>query len=378
MLLDYTIDARTAIELLIVGNLLAAGLFLVHRQPRRFPYLYVVGRLSQAVGWVLFLHRSTLPYFSWYVVGNSFILLGWVSEVLAISTVQSASRRLERIYALLGLVVVGHLVLNWLLDASVSVVNFTVSLVLIAIFVLPALRLLRAPGASPLRLAVGCFYLAFCLINVVRAGYALGTDNISLMTGNLMHSVWFVVLFALLLIGNIGYILLLKEEADRQLLQAATTDPLTGVANRRALFDEGERRLLERHDAGPGVAVLMFDLDHFKQINDGHGHAMGDRVLRAFAHCAREHLRPGDLFGRIGGEEFCAVLVAGAETAREVAERIRAAVERLQFEPGDALRVTVSIGMATAREGSSLQTLLQAADARLYEAKASGRNRLAE
>jgi len=379
LLPDYTIDARTAIELLVVGNLLAAGLFLVHRQPGGFPYLYVFGRLAQTTGWLLFLHRPNLPYFAWYVLGNSFLLLGWLSEVLAISKVQATHRRFERAHAVLAAIVVGHLLVNWALGSSVSVVNFTVSLVLIAIFLLPASRLLRTPGASPLRLAVGSFYLMFCLINGVRALYALQTDNVSLMTGNLMHSLWFVVLFALLLVGNIGYILLLKEDTDRRLLHAATTDPLTGVANRRALFEEGERRLMQRDASGSGVAVLMFDLDHFKRINDTHGHAMGDRVLRAFAACAREQLRPGDLFGRLGGEEFCAVLIATPGVAREIAERIRTAVERLDFDPVGALQVTVSIGMASARDSTStLEALLQAADARLYEAKASGRNRLAD
>lgn len=378
MLPDYTIAASTAIELLIVGNLLTAGLFLVHRQPAGFPHLYVIGRLAQAIGWLLFLHQPSVPYFVWYVLGNSFLLLGWLSEVLAISRVQATGRRFERAHAALAVVVVGHLLVNWLLDSSVSIVNFTVSLVLIAIFVLPASHLLRRPGASPLGLAVGSFYLLFCLINVVRALYAMQTDNVSLMTGNVMHSLWFVVLFALLLVGNIGYILLLKEDTDRKLLQAATTDPLTGVANRRALLDDAERRLVDRQATESGVAVLMLDLDHFKQINDTHGHAMGDRVLRAFARCAREQLRPGDLFGRLGGEEFCAVLVATPQVACEVAERIRTAVERLSFEPVGTLKVTVSIGMASTRDSTrALETLLQAADARLYEAKASGRNRLA-
>ena len=376
--MDYTLEARTAILFLVAGNLLAAGLFLVHRTPRRFPAMYVLGRLSQALGWFLFFHKAVLPSWAWYLAGNLMIQLGWVYEVRAISSVERIPVRLAGITVALDILVVGHLLFNWATGASVGVINVSVSLVLLAVFMVPAVILIREPGASPLRRAVGGFYLLFCLINLARAGYALRTDNISLMTGSTMHSVWFLGLFALLIFGNVGYMLLLKEKDDRQLQHAANTDPLTGVRNRRSFFEHAASLVGRAADEGAPACALMFDLDHFKRINDSHGHAAGDRVLQAFSACASGRLRPWDVFGRIGGEEFCALLRADADASRQAAERIRIAVEELRFDAWPQLRCTVSIGLAFREpaEAGGLEAMVQEADDLLYAAKRSGRNRV--
>lgn len=378
-IVDYTLEPRTAILFLVAGNLLAAGLFLVHRTPRRFPAMYVAGRLSQALGWILFFHKTALPSWAWYLAGNLLIQLGWVYEVRAICAVDRTPGWLPRTTWVLDGLVAGHLLLNWALAAPVGVINLSVSLVLLAIFLVPAVTLTLEPEGSPLRRTVGLFYLLFCLINLGRAGYALRTDNVSLMTGTTMHSLWFLGLFALLIFGNVGYMLLLKEKDDRQLQHAASTDPLTGVRNRRAFLAHAASLAGRAADEGAPVCALMFDLDHFKRVNDSFGHAAGDRVLEGFAACAGARMRPWDVFGRIGGEEFAALLRADAEEGRRAAERIRAAVEELRFEAWPELRCTVSIGLAAQApaERDGLERMLRAADGALYEAKHAGRNRIA-
>lgn len=169
------------------------------------------------------------------------------------------------------------------------------------------------------------------------------------------------------------------REAKAELEVLATTDSLTGVANRRHITEEAERLVARLRRHRHLVSVLIFDLDRFKAINDAHGHVAGDRVLEAFAHTAAEQLRTEDIFGRVGGEEFLAVLPETDKAeALAVAERIRSSVAALHFDaPGGAFRVTVSIGVETERaDRSELPSLMKRADAALYRAKREGRNRI--
>ena len=169
-----------------------------------------------------------------------------------------------------------------------------------------------------------------------------------------------------------------KERAEQAQRWAAETDPLTGVPNRRAFFDRGhpllERSVTERQPA----ALLLFDLDRFKEVNDTAGHQAGDQVLRAFSELVGMQVRPGDLFGRLGGEEFAYLMVNVSVTqALQAAERLRSEFAALQFADL-AIRPTVSVGVAMASEaGRSLSALLALADRALYRAKADGRDRVA-
>ena len=171
-------------------------------------------------------------------------------------------------------------------------------------------------------------------------------------------------------------------QVNQDLLSAVHTDPLTGVANRRG-FDSFASHLPAVGGQGP-LAVLMLDLDHFKSVNDNHGHAAGDEVLKVMARRWAQQIRDSDLLARMGGEEFC-ILLPGAdlEGARGVAEKIRLATCSTPVMVPDGqgrrpLPVTVSIGLAWAGPSStaSLQTLLDLADEAVYESKDSGRNRV--
>lgn len=163
-----------------------------------------------------------------------------------------------------------------------------------------------------------------------------------------------------------------------RLQHLASSDALTGLSNRRA-FREQARSMLER-SKGNGVALLM-DLDHFKSVNDTFGHAAGDTVLAVAAQRIRGILHSDDALGRLGGEEFAALLsnctVSGA---KEIAEQIRHAVEEepIRLDDGQEIHITLSIGLAAASEGTgNIDTLLSHADEALYGAKKSGRNRVA-
>jgi diguanylate cyclase (GGDEF)-like protein len=158
---------------------------------------------------------------------------------------------------------------------------------------------------------------------------------------------------------------------------AASTDPLTGMFNRRG-FAEACARMIEREaNAGRPVTVLIFDIDHFKRINDTWGHPAGDELLKLFATIVVNNLRLSDLSGRVGGEEFAALLPCPLEEGVVAAERVREAFEGCGIVCEDEkVDTTVSIGVAGGPAGTELEVLLASADTALYQAKRSGRNRV--
>jgi diguanylate cyclase (GGDEF)-like protein len=151
---------------------------------------------------------------------------------------------------------------------------------------------------------------------------------------------------------------------------------LTGVANRRHFVEQCERELYRADREASALSLLMLDLDHFKSINDRHGHAAGDAVLTAVAQRCHGEMRQIDIFGRLGGEEF-GVMLPGVDATQavQVAERLRQVLETLAVGIDDtALHCTASFGVATRRVGEGLDALLARADHHLYAAKAAGRN----
>jgi diguanylate cyclase (GGDEF)-like protein len=170
-----------------------------------------------------------------------------------------------------------------------------------------------------------------------------------------------------------------KERNERIHKTAATVDPLTGIANRRAVISVGNRLIRTTARPGRPVAALMFDLDHFKKINDTYGHAVGDSALIVFARVASTNMRSNDLIGRLGGEEFAAVLPnMNADEALAAADRVRLAfVEAAKQVDGFPLGATLSAGVAVTTDSlMTVDQLLARADEALYAAKAGGRNRV--
>jgi diguanylate cyclase (GGDEF)-like protein len=185
------------------------------------------------------------------------------------------------------------------------------------------------------------------------------------------------IIFAL---GTSVFILaLVKERNEAVGMTAGRTDALTGIAN-RASFLESAGRVLERcrRDSAP-VSVMMFDLDRFKAVNDGHGHAVGDAVIRKFCEIITAALRPNDVFGRMGGEEFAVVLPGSSiESAYVRAERMRASfAASCRFVVNRQVDATVSCGLSVSLQSEqTLTALLEDADTALYCAKSEGRNRV--
>jgi diguanylate cyclase (GGDEF)-like protein len=183
--------------------------------------------------------------------------------------------------------------------------------------------------------------------------------------------------FALLLVARLRKKTLVQVQASNRILkQASETDTLTGVGNRRYLL----RRLEEALRAQVGVTFFLVDLDHFKQVNDALGHEVGDKVLVAFADAIQALCRNGEIFARIGGEEFALIVPdMGGTAAGQFAERIRSGTEYIDIPEmrGSQCALTVSIGIAhTSPDNADFSSMYRRADQALYQAKSRGRDQV--
>lgn len=253
-------------------------------------------------------------------------------------------------------------------DAQSVVLNCVELVVLL--WMLWHLRFLREdPYRLPARMMMlGCGLLAVLYGSVVP-GWSFSEFGFDEIWVSVDLSIWFMLNFCMLMLSSF--------RAAESLKLSAMFDPLTSALNRRGLHGE-LGTWLERNDHG--LTVIAIDLDHFKTINDRHGHDTGDRVLQRFSETVRGCLRSDQLFARMGGEEF-AVVTAGTdrEAARQLAERLRNQMMRLEISPaeGRPFRVTISLGIAVGEgEGEPFVELMRRADDALYLAKRKGRNRV--
>ncbi len=230
------------------------------------------------------------------------------------------------------------------------------------------------------RLPATLVFVSATILLLVRA-VLVGAAPYPVGSGPL-DTTWFAV-FSYIAIGHfllaaIFFFSMTMERREAEQRGFALSDPLTGLLNRRAFDDFGQRMARRRSGLRDTMAVMVLDLDRFKLVNDRHGHDVGDRILKAFADVAEGSVRPTDQLFRMGGEEFCFVLPnTSLDDAITVAERIRMSFESAVV-PSSAgpVATTVSIGIAATRVTVDMDVLVAAADAALYEAKARGRNRV--
>jgi len=238
----------------------------------------------------------------------------------------------------------------------------------------------RAPESSPRWRWIMAASLAATAVATGWRGVlgAFFTDVYpSLRTPHPVNVVAALVSNLTVVLNAVGLLVAWREEVERVLHGLARTDSLTGLLNRRALQQGGEALIAQARRHGDALTLLMIDLDHFKRINDQHGHGGGDRALCVLASLLQAALRQGDLAARWGGEEFCVMLArSGPEAGTAFDQRLRAALER-RAPAALGFQLAFSTGMSSlAPDDKDLASLLQRADAALYQAKASGRGRL--
>ena len=323
--------------------------------------------------------RGRIPDFWSIIVGNALL-------TAAYGILWSGARKFDGKNVSIPLVLMG--VVFWLIACSIGPVYARAearATVMAAIGIVYTLLVVfefwRGRGDEVWRWPIMMLLLAHAAaipIHIPLAGAWTRPDpsdpsDLDLLTFAIFESA-FVCICAAYLFGGLA-----KDRIAARYRHASLTDPLTGIANRRGFLQRGERLLTRARFARESTALIMFDLDRFKIINDRYGHVTGDEVLISFCRLATSHLRPNDLFGRIGGEEFASLMPnTGRHDALWVAERVRRAFEAsFHATAQDAFRSTVSVGVAISDdERSDLNALLGAADQALYRAKALGRNRV--
>lgn len=238
----------------------------------------------------------------------------------------------------------------------------------------------------PARRSRYSYWFAGVTATVAALGHALRTAvyglQIEQTQGLLQSSVWNVAFLAIGVLVmpsmTLGMIMMIHDRMLAEREREANQDFLTGLLSRKAWWREGERLCARALRTGRPLTLLALDIDRFKQVNDQHGHAAGDVVLRHFGSLATALLRSGDVIGRLGGEEFVALLPdTDSDTGLSVAERLLAAVRATPCSHGGkSLAYTFSGGVAQYRAGDTLPMLVERADAALYAAKQAGRDRI--
>lgn len=281
---------------------------------------------------------------------------------------------------LVGPVLVGLVNLLPVGPAALPVVRGIAASILNIAYFAGALHVLLRPPAGPLSAYKPLAVLFVANIVAIGLGPFGGLGSTEMGLPPLLSIGGFIYLEAqIFVIGTTIFVVAaVRERKEFMSHSAAASDPLTGLANRRSFFEASEKIVARSRAAGTIFGVVMIDLDHFKRINDRHGHAVGDQVLRVFAETAHKALRPGDVLARIGGEEFAAILPgSGAEASLAIAERMRrtfqASAETIR---GGPVHATLSAGVAAFLPGTTIEMLMREADAALYLAKQSGRNRV--
>jgi diguanylate cyclase (GGDEF)-like protein len=373
---------QTLLYLTAVTLGVSAALLLWERQahPARAGVLGILigGLVAFVAGCVVAMNRSHLPVALGMGATNVLMMAGYLLVLNAAAGLDGKR------YARWSASALGILVVVWAVVGSsfpAALWNHVSALPIAVACALTAWTLLRSRTVEGLRsrpvvvsvLAIhSLFYLGRAFVAPVLL-QLYGPDVLPVVAKATMFE---AVLFAVAM--PMSFLALIREEDRRHLLRMSHTDQLTGLANRHAFFEQGARVLATRRGGEP-IALLAFDLDHFKAINDRHGHAVGDEVLRLFADVARETAGPSALLVRLGGEEFAALLPGlGHRQARRVglaiALRFTAAAAR---EDGPGIHATVSTGLASQEAGPrGLAEMLVSADRALYQAKALGRNRL--
>ena len=359
------IDIPTFMLVLAIGNIAFAALMAGYARGgndnpalRIWTWSKLVQACAHLLGWM----RPDYPGLPLVLTANSTLVLGMTLEVAAYCSFFCIRRWQRLLYPAAALALLAYHGAS-LGGATAGTLTVLMSLISAALAGSMAYVLLRGrPRPSALRKIIGLNDLLFFGATGARA----------LFTPTFTQPFVYLAGYLLMIVNGFGFLLLCKERDDAALQELATRDSLTGLVNRRAFFERTDSaRALAARMQTP-VTLMMLDIDHFKRINDRHGHAAGDRALIVFAESALSVLREHDILARMGGEEFALLLPGtGLAGAVQAAERLRGAVGAA---PG--LPMTVSIGVVELDADEDINAALARADHALYEAKRAGRNRV--
>jgi diguanylate cyclase (GGDEF)-like protein len=342
--------------------------------------IWGAANLAGGVGSALLSAHGTLPYALSEATANGLLVLCW--SLIWAGVLAFAGQRVPW-WAVLSvplLLVMACLYIPPFPTDMVMRIHFT-SISIVLYLVLIAVDALRAERVE--RLVMRRVLAVLCLAAVIPVMWRsinaqMGSGPYALMASSAATAMPLVGLFAMAISVNICVLLIGRERLGNQLAHAAVEDGLTGTLNRSGFLVRAQQVADEYSREGRTSSVVIMDLDEFKATNDQYGHAAGDLLLAGFAKIAQSQLRTEDVLGRIGGEEFCALLAGASEPeAVAIADRLRLAFAESGFDHADAtLTGTVSMGVAQLGLDEDLAAAIQRADRAMYQAKNSGRDRV--
>lgn len=384
----------TMLAMIIVSSLMMAVSMAVVGSGRRRDGLarWSAALLVNAIGHLLIMLRGQVPDVLSVVVANVLLSGVFVGMIAAIDQFQGRPARWTLLFT--PCLLVGAFVIAFIdnFPARASFVGLVIGLQ--AVWALAtALERRHATVGRGQWLLVGGLALEALVLGGRALVAAVGAGPASsILQGSTLQTLTFLGTFSVVLVGSMGFVFMSRDRADENNRLMAALDPLTGVANRRSLIAALDRDVSRAVRTGESIALMMVDIDHFKNVNDRYGHPVGDQVLCHVVKVLGERVRAQDLLGRYGGEEFMLVLpdtslggaVQLASALCKAVEASRCAVRSLEGAPaagpapGGSIAVTVSIGVFGGRleAGDSWDMLIAAADRALYQAKENGRNRV--
>lgn len=378
-----TLDVPTLVLMLVVGfGLLTLLLEMAGRGGLQRGELQRLSVAARALcgGFLCFALQPWLPAWLMLLVGNLLLMLGLAQLASAVCWhLLNRGLRVWQHWLLAGAALTVPFILNVDTPLRAGTMSAAMGLLLLPATVMALRQGWR--GELSFRVVALMLLLANTAL-ALRVGFAIwwaGGGTLAAGTPAFWSSAIFMLAFMAVLAAGFGFVLAGFERMAAQMRELASVDGLTGAVNHNTTVSLLQHSLERGRRENQPVSFVMLDLDHFKRVNDQHGHVVGDQVLKAVAACARALLRASDVLGRLGGEEFGLVLPAtGVAGARHLAEQVRQAVEalELQGDAGQPVRVTLSAGVAEAARGDTPESLMHLADKALYQAKQKGRNRV--
>lgn len=378
------LDIRTlTFNLLLFALVFAVGIYFVQRsQPGvRGLRWWAAANAVGGIGFMLLSLRGLIPDFLSIVLANCLLLAALFCFHEGIARFRGRPNPRPWLGPLL-LAILALLLFRYTYILPSIATRIVVVALLTSVPAVMAARLLAADVPPKLRSShwfTASAFIQFAALSIGRALHTLTAPPADLMSAGPVHALYFLSIFFLLVVATFGSVWMTTVFLATELERQARTDPLTGAMNRLALTENIAREISRARRGDRPLSLLMFDLDHFKLLNDRLGHQAGDRALHAVARLTHHELRASDILARYGGEEFVAVLPDTDKAhAAETAERLRRRIEAQRIDHGDGAVLTASFGVASfPQDGTDLDGLVARADAMLYAAKQAGRNRVA-
>lgn len=373
-------DVPTLMATILLASLTMAAVMVVvgWGMRREGLQLWAGGLAVHAAGYLFLALRGQMDQTLSILAGNALTSLALALLLAAVGRFYGAHHRWLALMAPPALLLVGLSLLLENYSARVILSGALYAAQAGAVAVALYRRRTETVGRGARLVMAGMAVEALLMALRAAGAGAQGADRL-LQTGALQTLTFFGT-FIVLLVTSLGFIFMTKERADEANRLLAAADPLTGAANRRAIIEALDRDIGRAIRTREPLALMMIDIDHFKRVNDIHGHLAGDAVLRSLVSLIRQRIRTQDIVGRYGGEEFLVVLpdtsLAGVQ--RLAQDLCNAAAAHATSYSGQRITVTISIGVFGGRlePGDSWDLLIHAADSALYRAKDAGRNRV--